>query len=142
MRLSRSQHVSEGIVLLGFANGRVRDGDSAGFQGAGEGGFGGGGGVEGHAFVAEGLIAEGEHGGEGGFFEAGAPVVGAASGIVVVDPGVVGAGPAGEEDDVAAWDVEDVAGVEIAGVGEWVAEGGELAGVVDGGEFEATGDEA
>ncbi len=88
------------------------------------------------------MVAEGEHGREGGFFEAGAPVVGSAAGVVVVDPGMVGASPSGEEHDVAAWDVEDVSGLEVKGVGNGEADGGKLAGVVNGGELEATRHEA
>lgn len=55
---------------------------------------------------------------------------------------MVGAGPTGEEYNVAAWDVEDVSGLKVTGVGDGEAEGGELAGVVNGGELEATRHEA
>ncbi len=70
------------------------------------------------------MVAEGEHGREGGFFEAGAPIVGAAAGVVVVDPGMVGASPTGEEHDVATWNVEDVARLKVACVRDGEADGG------------------
>lgn len=88
------------------------------------------------------MVAKGEHGSEGGFFEAWAPVVGAAAGVVVVDPGMVGASPTGEEHDVAARDVKDVAGLKVTGVGDGKADGRKLVGVVNGGELEATRHEA
>lgn len=55
---------------------------------------------------------------------------------------MVGASPSGEEHDVAARDVEDVSGLEVTGVGNGEADGGKLAGVVNGGELKATRHEA
>ncbi len=105
--------------------------------GAGEDLFALGAGLGGHASVAEGLVAEGEQGVERGLFQSGSPVVGPAAGLVKVEPRMIGRGPASAEDDVAAGEIQQVAGAEFGGAGEHGADSGELRGVVDGGEPEA-----